>query len=213
MNPRFKPGLYAITPQRHPETARLARAVREALEGGAAMVQFRDKSGDAAWRRETAMELKALCDEFHAPFIVNDDVALAAGAGAAGVHLGCEDATLAEARDILGPDALVGVSCYDSLDRARRATAQGADYLAFGSVYPSATKPEAVHCPLGTLTSARSLGLPVVAIGGITPDNGRAVLEAGADSLAVIHAVFDAPDIRRAAKSFSSLWAHRSSGQ
>lgn len=171
------------------------------------MVQFRDKSGDAAWRRETASELKALCEEFGAPFIVNDDLPLAVAVGAAGVHLGREDAPLPEARARLGPDALIGVSCYDSLERGRAAAAQGADYLAFGSVFPSATKPEAVHCPLAMLTRARTLGVPVVAIGGITSDNGRAVIEAGADALAVITAVFDAPDIRYAAKSFSSLWA------
>jgi len=171
------------------------------------MVQFRDKSGDAAWRHETAAKLRALCEDFGAPFIVNDDVALAASVGAAGVHLGREDAALPEARARLGPDALIGVSCYDSLERGRAAAAQGADYLAFGSVFPSATKAEAVHCPLTTLTRARSLGVPVVAIGGITSDNGRDAIDAGADALAVINAVFEAPDVRHAAKSFSSLWA------
>jgi thiamine-phosphate pyrophosphorylase len=207
VNPRFKPGLYAITPQRHPDGARLADEIRQALQGGAAMVQFRDKSGDAAWRYETAAKLRALCEEFGAPFIVNDDVALTAFIGAAGVHLGREDAALPEARAALGPDALIGVSCYDSLECGRAAAAQGADYLAFGSVFPSATKAEAVHCPLATLTRARSLGVPVVAIGGITSDNGRAAIDAGADALAVINAVFEAPDVRHAAESFSSLWA------
>lgn len=206
MSPVFKPGLYVITAQRYPDTSGLVREVRQALEGGAAMVQFRDKSGNDDWRRATAVELKAACDEFDAPFIVNDDARLARTAGASGVHLGKGDAPTGEVRALLGRGALIGVSCYDSLDRAKAAAASGADYLAFGSVFPSATKPDAVRCPLAVLTKARSLGLPVVAIGGITPDNGRAVIEAGAHGLAVISAVFDAPDVRLAAESFSRIW-------
>lgn len=201
----FKPGLYAITPQRFPDAARLVGEVRLALEGGAAMVQFRDKSGNAAWRRATAATLRSLCDEFAVPLIINDDVALAHSIGAAGVHLGREDGPADLARERLRTEVLIGISCYDSLERAE-AGAEFADYLAFGSVYPSGTKPGAVHCPLETLGHARVLGLPVVAIGGITPDNGRAVIEAGADSLAVIAAVFDSPDIRGAAQAFASLW-------
>lgn len=170
------------------------------------MVQFRDKSADQAWRVDTAGRLKRLCDQFGAPFIVNDDPGLAAQVGASGVHLGREDRSVEEAREMLGSRALIGVSCYDSLDRARAAADHGADYLAFGSVHASGTKPGAVQCPLGVLTEAGALGVPVVAIGGITPDNGRAVIEAGADSLAVITAVFGAPDIREAARSFARLW-------
>ena len=181
--------------------------VRLALEGGAAMVQFRDKSNNDHWRREVAQALKAECDACRVPFIVNDDTELAARVGASGVHLGREDGTPEKAREMLGAKALVGVSCYNSLGRARAAAQQGASYLAFGSLYSSPTKPEAVRCPLDTLSRAKRFGLPVVAIGGLTPDNGRAVIEAGADGLAVISAVFDAPDIREAAESFSSLWA------
>ena len=207
MNTVFKPGLYAITPQRYPDGDRLVREVRLALEGGAAMIQFRDKSQDQAWRGTVAAALKAVCDEFGASLIINDDVRLVEEVGAAGVHLGKDDGPASLARSRLGPHRLIGVSCYDSLDRARAAVAESADCIAFGSVFPSATKPGAVHCPLSVITEARKLGLPVVAIGGITPDNGRAVIEAGASSLAVISAVFDVPDIRRAAESFSSLWA------
>lgn len=203
----FNPGLYAITPQRYPDATRLVREVRGAMEGGAAMVQFRDKSGDGDWRDAVAATLKAACDEFGVPLIINDDVGLASGIGAAGVHLGKGDSTVESARSALGRNSLIGVSCYDSLGRARAAARHGADYLAFGSVFPSGTKPDAVHCPLTTLTSARELGLPVVAIGGLTPDNGRAAIEAGADGLAVISAVFDAPDVRKAAEAFSQLWA------
>lgn len=203
----FNPGLYAITPQRYPDATRLACEVRAALEGGAAMVQFRDKSGDSEWREPVAITLKAACDAFGVPLIINDDVGLAAEIGAAGVHLGKGDSRVESARSALGRNLLIGVSCYDSLARARVAAEQGADYLAFGSVFPSGTKPDAVHCPLTTLTFARALGLPVVAIGGLTPDNGRAAIEAGADGLAVISAVFDAPDVRKAAETFSRLWA------
>lgn len=207
MNQVFKPGLYAVTPQCYPDASRLAGAVRLALEGRAAMVQFRDKSGDEAWRLETALRLKAVCDEFGAPLIVNDDPHLAAAIGAAGAHLGRDDMALEQARALLGDGALIGVSCYDSLGRARAAAARGAGYLAFGSVYPTDTKPGAVSCPHEVFGAARALGLPLVAIGGITPENGRALVEAGADSLAVISAVFSAPDIRRAAESFSNLWS------
>lgn len=171
------------------------------------MVQFRDKSGDNDWRKKVAGMLRADCERFGVPLIINDDVGLAAEIDAAGVHLGKGDSTVESARSVLGRNALIGVSCYDSLARARTAAGQGANYLAFGSVFSSGTKPEAVHCPLATLTSARQLGLPVVAIGGLTPDNGRAAIEAGADGLAVISAVFDAPDVREAAEAFSQLWA------
>lgn len=171
------------------------------------MIQFRDKSGDGGWRQSVAASLRALCSEFGAPFVVNDDVQLAASVGASGVHLGRQDATVREAREAIGADCLIGVSCYNVLDRAREAANAGADYVAFGSLFASPSKPQAVHCPLGTLTRARAFGLPVVAIGGITPDNGASAIAAGADSLAVISAVFDAPDVRRAAESFSRLWA------
>lgn len=202
----FNPGLYAITPQRHPDLDRLTSEVRLALEGGASLVQFRDKSRDGPWRMAAAQALNALCGEFGVLLIVNDDVELAAASGAAGVHLGRDDLPLASARALLGRDAIIGVSCYNDLSLAQGAAEQGADYVAFGSVYPSASKPGAVHCSLTTIRSAATLGLPVVAIGGITPDNGRAVVEAGADSLAVISAVFGAPDIRAAAQSFLKIW-------
>lgn len=207
MKSLFKPGLYAITPDRYPDAERLCAEVRLALEGGAAMVQFRDKSADVAWRRNVAHQLKSLCDQHQAPLIINDDATLAVEVGAAGVHLGKFDAPLEIARRQLGSGRMTGVSCYDDLSLGAQAARQGADYLAFGSVFPSGTKPEAVSCTLDVFAGARSFGLPLVAIGGITPENGRAVVEAGADSLAVIGAIFDAPDIRLAAESFSKIWA------
>ena len=198
----FNPGLYAITPELYPNLNLLTGEVRLALKGGATMVQFRDKSDDDNWRLEAATALKQVCHEFEAPLIINDDAELASQSHAAGVHLGRDDMSIGEAREILGPDAIIGVSCYNSLSMAEQAAALGADYLAFGSVFNSESKPDAVHCPLGILTEAKELGLPIVAIGGVTPDNAGAAYEAGADSLAVIRAIFDTPDIRAAVKAF-----------
>lgn len=207
MDPVFNPGLYAITAQRYPDSARLVHEVREALEGGAAMIQFRDKSGDQGWRETVGQQLMSVCADFEAPLIINDDIGLAVKIGAAGVHLGEEDEDTGYARSQLGPEGIIGVSCYDSMGRAHEAARSGADYVAFGSVFPSHTKPGAVTCPLEILGKARTLGVPVVAIGGITPENGRAAVDAGADGLAVISAVFDAPSVREAAKAFSNIWA------
>jgi thiamine-phosphate pyrophosphorylase len=207
MDPVFNPGLYAITAQRYPDSARLVHEVREALEGGAAMIQFRDKSGDQDWRETVGEQLLSVCTDFEAPLIINDDIGLAVKIGAAGVHLGEEDEDTGSARSKLGQEGIIGVSCYDSMRRAHEAVRSGADYLAFGSVFPSSTKPCAVACPLEILRKARTLGVPVVAIGGITPENGRAVVDAGADGLAVISGVFNAPSVRQAAKAFFKIWA------
>lgn len=200
-------GLYAITPQLHPDLPRLLRGLCAALEGGAAVVQFRDKSGDAAWRLQAAGEARALCHAAGVPLIINDDLALAQACGADGVHIGHEDGEVAALREAAGPKLLLGVSCYNRLDRAERAAAAGADYLAFGSLYPSGTKPGAVACPPELLTQARRFDRPLVAIGGITPENGAPVIRAGADFLAVIDGVFGAKDIRQAAGRFAALWS------
>lgn len=205
--PVFPSGLYAITPETA-DTARLLTQVEAALAGGAAAVQFRDKSGDVARRHEQASELLALCQGFDVPLIINDDLRLADLCGADGVHLGRDDGSVAKARVILGPDKFIGASCYQSLDLARAAQAEGADYIAFGSFYPSATKPQAVRAETSLLHAARSaIQIPIVAIGGITPANALALLEAGADSLAVLNALFDAPDGRAAAHAFNQLFA------
>lgn len=208
MTAQFCRGLYVITDGQLLPGARLADGVRAAIEGGAVMVQYRDKSGDDGRRHAEAAMLARLCRELGALFIVNDDPALAAAAGADGVHLGKDDAAFPSARALLGDRAIIGVSCYDSLERARHAQALGADYVAFGSFFPSLTKPHAVPAPLALLTQARTeLTIPVVAIGGITPDNGRALVEAGADALAVISGVFGAADIRAAATAYSRLFS------
>lgn len=195
-------GLYAITDGPRDDIVAVARA---ALEGGAAMLQYRDKTRDAARRLREARALTGLCREFGVPLIVNDDVGLARASGAAGVHLGEDDGGIPGARAALGACAIIGVSCYDSPQRARDAAAAGADYLAFGAFFPSATKPGARRATPGLLCDARELGLPLVAIGGITAENGRPLIEAGADFLAVVSGVFGATDIRAAAHRYAEL--------
>jgi len=202
-------GLYALTPDLA-DTHLLAERVAAALAGGATAVQYRNKYADAALRLEQALELARLCAD-RATLIVNDDVELAAAVGAQGVHLGRDDASLALARDRLGRTAILGASCYDSLDRAELAVREGADYIAFGSFFASSVKPEARRASPSLLVAARERwGVGVVAIGGITPANGGALLAAGADALAVISALFDAPDLRgvtTAARDFSRLFS------
>ena len=163
-------------------------------------------SGDSSWRQDCADHLLGLCRLHGTPLIINDDVELARACGADGVHLGRDDPNPRAARERLGGDAIVGVSCYNRIDRAHALAAQGADYLAFGSVFPSATKPQAVSCGLDTLTSAVSIGLPLVAIGGISAENGGAVIRAGASFLAVISELFGATDVRKAAADLAALW-------
>jgi thiamine-phosphate pyrophosphorylase len=209
--PQLPRGLYVITTEQHGSVAALRATVALALEGGARTVQYRDKESDTERRGREARALVALCVEHRAIMIVNDDVALAATAGAHGVHLGEDDAPVAEARAALGPAALIGVSCYDSFDRAERACAEGADYVAFGSFFPSATKPRARRADPELLRRAhRTIDLPIVAIGGITPTNGAALIEAGAHALAVVSGVFAQSDVRAAARAYAALFEGRS---
>ncbi len=175
------------------------RAVSEAIAGGAVVVQYRDKSKPSAERRRQAAVLRRACHRLGVPFIVNDDPELARRVGADGVHLGRSDIPYAVAREILGPAAIIGVSCYDDLEQACEAAAAGADYVAFGSFYPSASKPDANPAEPAVLGQARRrLSIPLVAIGGITPDNGSRLIGAGADLLAVIRGVFGSGDHREA---------------
>jgi len=208
---RSKPisGLYAVTPET-PDADWLCARVATVLEGGARIIQYRSKGVDARRRRQQAGRLLELCRARAALLIVNDDVVLARELRADGVHLGREDTPPEFAREALGDAALIGVSCYNSLARAREAQINGANYVAFGSFFPSAVKPEAVRAPLDLLRAARAvLDLPIVAIGGITPDNGRSLIEAGADALAVISALFQVPDSGAAARILTSLFAAR----
>lgn len=197
-------GLYAITREGYPSPAALAEVVTAAIRGGAAVVQYRAKSAGGEAEAEL---LLAVCRAGGVPLIVNDDVALACRIGADGVHLGREDQGLREARAALGPDAIIGVSCYDSVEQALLAEAAGADYVAFGRFFPSATKPEAPRARLETLAETKCrLKIPIVAIGGITPENGGALLEAGADFLAVIEGVFGGDDPEASARRFRPLF-------
>ena len=201
-------GLYAITPQASDE-AILLQQCAQALRGGARLLQYRDKGSEGAARLRVASALAALCREHGAIFIVNDDVELALRSAAHGVHLGRDDAAIAAARRALGPAAIIGASCYDDLDLAAQAAASGADYLAFGSFFPSRVKPDAVRPSLALLPEARRrFGLPLVAIGGITPHNAASLIAAGADAVAVVTAVFGARDTLAAAQAFARLFRH-----
>ncbi|TMH36654.1 MAG: thiamine phosphate synthase [Betaproteobacteria bacterium] len=202
-------GLYALTPELE-DTRTLARRVAAALDGGARSVQYRNKRAAATLKVSQALILRALCSDRGAVFIVNDDIELASAASADGVHLGRSDASLSVARHRLGCDALIGVSCYDSLKLAEEAVAAGADYVAFGSFFESRVKPYATRADTSLLVAAKARwSVPIVAIGGITPHNATPLLAAGADALAVISALFDASDIEgvaSAARAFTSLF-------
>jgi len=199
-------GLYAITPD-FADRARVRACVRAALEGGIALLQYRAKRLPPAQRLEEADAYAALCHHRAIPFIVNDDLGIALACGADGVHLGRDDGDLAQARLQLR-GKLLGVSCYGSLAAARAAVAAGADYVAFGSVFPSPTKPGAVRAPLVLFAEARALAVPRVAIGGITLANAPQAIAAGADALAVISDLFEAPDIAARAREYGKLFAH-----
>jgi len=201
-------GLYAVTPD-EPDIELLTRKVRRALAGGAHIVQYRSKSTNAALRREQGAALLVLCRNTGVPLIVNDDLDLALAIGADGLHLGREDISIAAARAQLGKGRLLGVSCYDRLELALAAREAGADYVAFGSAFPSATKPGATRAPLSLYREAkRRLDVPIVAIGGVTTENAHTLVEEGVDAIAVISALFDAPDIERRAHEFARVF-HR----
>lgn len=185
-------GLYAITQTDHKTAERIIDDVAAAIRGGAVLVQYRDKNPTDA--PALARALLAVCQQSQVPLLINDDVELARAIGADGVHLGKDDGDITAARERLGAHAIIGVSCYDSVARAVSAQAQGADYVAFGRFFSSTTKPLAAPAQIATLTLAKTvITVPIVAIGGILPDNGGALLAAGADLLAVVGGVFDHP--------------------
>jgi thiamine-phosphate pyrophosphorylase len=197
-------GLYAITQTDHKTIDMIIEEVAAAIRGGAAVVQYRDKNPiDAVL---LARELVKLCHRRDVPLIINDDVELAVQTGADGVHLGKEDGHIAEARKRLGANAIIGVSCYDSVARAIEAEREGATYVAFGRFFPSSSKPLAAPAQIETLRQAkRALRIPIVAIGGILPDNGAPLLEAGAGVLAVIGGIFDHQP-EQSARAYSPLF-------
>jgi thiamine-phosphate pyrophosphorylase len=206
MNPHWpRRGLYAITPD-DADTGRLISRVDTVLHAGATLLQYRNKGASAALRREQALALQRVCRDHSVPLIINDDWRLARDIGADGVHLGEDDGSITAARDEFGPDALVGVSCYADLSRARQARSASASYIAFGAFFPSPTKPLARRATPQLLRDAAELGLPRVAIGGITPDNAWGLIEAGADLIAVISGVFDADDPAAAARAYCACF-------
>ncbi len=201
-------GLYAIThevAQLSPEA--LCDQVTAAIRGGARIIQYRYKHLSATQREQQARALLLCCREHSVPLIINDDVALAVAIGADGVHLGRDDMDLQTARAQMGGQAIIGTSCYNSIDLAIAAQQGGADYVAFGRFFASTTKPQAIEAKPTLLRQAKEqLKIPIVAIGGITPDNGRVLIDAGADMLAAINGVFAQPDIRVKAQQYAQLF-------
>lgn len=199
-------GLYAIIDTALIEQAPLD-AAEQVIQGGARVLQYRDKKGSGSVRLQQAQELQQLCQHHGVPLLINDDVELARAVNAAGVHLGRSDAGLLAARTLLGPSKIIGISCYNELQRAQDMAQQGADYIAFGSFYASHTKPGAVHAPLSLLTEAKkTISVPLVAIGGITPEHTAELIEAGADAVAVINDIFASNDYYKAARQYAMLF-------
>jgi thiamine-phosphate pyrophosphorylase len=216
----FIRGVYAITPDER-ITASLASRVSEALAGGVRLLQYRNKLADKFVLREQASALRKLTHDAGAQLIINDDIELALAVSADGVHLGRDDRRAGGALVDIGlirqraaqtgrhrGPFFVGISCYNEVDAARDAVAAGADYIAFGSFYPSPTKPSATHAELALIRNAkREFSLPVVAIGGITLENAPQLIVAGADAIAVISSLFHTDNVRSRAQFFSSLFS------
>lgn len=201
-------GLYAITDSALLADGRLLPYCEAALRGGAKLLQYRDKSTDTARRLKEAQALKTLCEHYGARLIINDDLELAATIGA-DLHLGQGDGSLANARQRLGPEAIIGATCHAQLELAQQAIAQQADYIAFGRFYDSHTKPGSVLASTELLTQAQALQRPIVAIGGITLENSSVLIQHGAAMLAVIHGLFaadSAAEVEQRARAFSALF-------
>ena len=198
-------GLYGITDGSTGNE--LLKKVTQAIHGGLNILQYRSKSTDYQQRLDDALRLREICCTYHIPFIINDDITLAKLLYADGVHLGQHDGSIQTARRHLGNDAIIGVSCYNRMDLALEAQAQGASYVAFGAFFNSPTKPQAPHVSLHTLRQAKQkIDIPICSIGGITLDNARQVIDNGSDMVAVISSLFSAPDINTTAEQFSRLF-------
>ena len=200
-------GLYAITDPVLLPGDRLVDATSRAIDGGAAVVQYRNKLADTATRMREAEILNALCRDAGVLFLVNDDIELALACGAHGVHLGQRDGAIDDARALLGANAIVGQTCHASLELALAAQAAGANYVAFGRFFPSKTKPQALPADIALLPRARAaIDIPIVAIGGVTVANAATLIHAGADAVAVIHDLFSAADVATRARDFAALF-------
>jgi thiamine-phosphate pyrophosphorylase len=202
-------GLYAITPD-EPNTDVLLAKVEAALRGGIHVLQYRNKRADHKLQTQQARAILPLCRQYQVPFIINDSIKLCLTLGADGVHLGADDGNLAEARARLGAGKILGASCYNRLDLALAAAEAGADYAAFGACFASGTKPNAVAAPLDLFVQTRQLvDIPLVAIGGINLENATQAIQAGADAVAVVGALFNPENsqgIEASARQFSQLF-------
>lgn len=199
-------GLYAITPD-SVDTQRLLLMTERVLVGGAKIVQYRNKMADTLLRQEQAQLLAQLCKKYAALFIINDHIDLAVAVDADGVHVGKDDGSVIEAREKMGHNSIVGVSCYNRLELAVEAVQQGANYVAFGAFFASSTKPHAVMASIDLLEKAKQkLIVPIVTIGGITLTNAAALIDQGSDAIAVSNALFGGPDIQSTAEAFSQLF-------
>ena len=199
-------GLYAITDCENNSVIDLLKKTEEILSAGAVILQYRNKTTNQEEKKKLAEELNLLCKNFNVAFIINDDILLAKEIKADGIHLGGQNTTVNSARDILG-NVIVGISCYNNLDRAIKAQEAGADYIAFGSFYLSQTKPDAKRANIDLITQAKSeFKLPIVAIGGITPENGKALINAGADFLAVISGLYAPTNTANVTKAYINLF-------
>ncbi|PIE83193.1 MAG: thiamine phosphate synthase [Candidatus Contendobacter odensis] len=208
MNKRLSRGLYAITDPLLIPDKQLNHAVEQAILGGARLIQYRAKNQAFEQCLAQAQSLNKLCHYYHIPLIINDDIELASQTSAAGVHLGKDDPIVATARARLGQQAIIGVSCYNQIDLAMDAARQGADYIAFGAFFSSPTKPTGIRASIQLVREARvALNIPIVAIGGITPDNAPPLITAGADMLAVISGVFAQTNIQTTAHRYTALFA------
>ena len=198
-------GLYVITDHDLLGDSLIAQA-SAAIKGGARILQYRDKTRDNARRISEAQTLASLCKQYQVIFLINDDVSLALEVDAEGVHLGQQDTDISLARAQLGAHKIIGITCHNDLKAAIQAEQKGADYVAFGRFFPSRTKPDAPPASLDILVQAKAqLQIPVAAIGGITPDNARQLIKAGADMLAVIHGIFGTVDTKQTAQKFMRL--------
>ncbi|RUM94024.1 MAG: thiamine phosphate synthase [Thiothrix sp.] len=202
-------GLYAITRESKGDTARLIGDVQAALQGGVRILQYRDKSNNPILRKQEARKLLELCRNYSALLIINDDLKLAADIGAHGIHLGKHDADLNTARSQLGRQAIIGISCYNQLTCANKAQQEGANYIAFGSFFPSPTKPAASPAQISLLQNWKNQTTPVCAIGGIRLNRAATLIEAGADMLAIISNLWDSDNIQEQARAYSQLWPRR----
>ena len=199
-------GLYAVTPD-EADTDLLLAKVEAALQGGISMLQYRNKLADHKLQTQQARAILPLCRQYQVPFIINDSVKLCLTLDADGVHIGAEDGNLTEIRTRIGKYKILGASCYDRFDLALAAQQAGADYVAFGACFASSTKPNAPVANLSLFDQARTqLTIPAVAIGGITLTNAPQVIAAGADSLAVINAIFNATDVKSSTEQFTRLF-------